>query len=292
LAGGFKGRLLWRFSVGMATIQAQEAPVHSTGEKPLRVILRLRVPFVRPGLVVKGKLSVHVVGEGQCQPVANYKQVLWIFSPEPFAQRATWLKELKITLFDPKETTGAVLKKNEVPFEMAETSAMLSDLKEGLILVGEGVSFEEDDALAAILVKTAARGLPVLCLAPARGTFPLPGADNPGLPVPEGMSLLRREIITRLDARLDARVWSPAGKNVVGALSLKAVEGSIKAEITAGSEGWPWLEMHYANRGKLVICGFGIIRDWETEPAPRYFFARVLEKLAFPRRQGKMRTGA
>src|SRR5262249_19204365 len=129
-------------------------------------------------------------------------------------------------------------------------------------------------------IKAAARGRPVLCLAPARGTLPLPGADNPGLPVPERMSLHRAEIITRLDQRLDARTWSPASKNVVSALALKALEGTVKAEVTDGSEGWPWLEMRYAKRGGLVICGLGIMRDWDAGPTPRYFFARVLERLA------------
>jgi hypothetical protein len=237
---------------------------------------------------VKGKLAVHVIGEGQRQAAADYEQTLWIFSPQPFADRAAWLKGLKITLFDPRETTAAVLRRNAIPFETAETSAALGDLKAGLILVGEGVSFEEEDALAAILVKAASWGLPVLCLAPARGTFPLPGADNPGLPTPQGMSLCRADLITRLDERLDAQAWSPASKNVISALSLKAMEGSVKAEVTDGSQGWPWLELRYANRGRLVICGFGIIRDWDAGPAPRYFFARVLEKLAaVPSPEGK-----
>lgn len=287
LGGGFKGRLGWRFSVGLATIQAQETPLEPAGQKLRRVTLPLRVPYVRPGLVVKGKLAVHVVGEGQRQAAADYEQSVWIFSPQPFADRAEWLKTLKITLFDPGDTTGTVLRKNAIPFETAETSALLADVKEGLILVGEGVSLDEDDALPAILVKAAARGLPVLCLAPARGTFPLPGADNAGLPAPEGMSLCRPDIITRLDERLDARAWSPTGKNVVSGLSLKAVEGSVKAEVTGGSQGWPWLEMRYANRGKLVICGFGIMRDWDAGAAPRYFFARVLEKLAAAPSPGK-----
>ena len=134
--------------------------------------------------MVQGRITAALVADGQDRSTARYEQPLWFFPAHPFAQRAEWLKDLKITLFDPAVTTAPVLKAMEIPFEETRNVAALEELKEGLLLVGEGVSFEDERALPEMLFKAAARGLPVLCLAPAKGTLPLPGADNRALPAP------------------------------------------------------------------------------------------------------------
>jgi hypothetical protein len=153
-------------------------------------------------------------------------------------------------------------------------------VKEGFILVGEGVSFKDDAGLGETLVRAAARGLPVLCLAPKEGSFPLPGAEGAGLPVPVGMELRREEVITRVDKRLDAKAWPPSGSVVASGLTLKAEEGKVVAEAAAGGAGWPWLEVEYADRGRLAVCGFAVVQRWDATPTPRYFFAGVLKRLA------------
>jgi hypothetical protein len=146
--------------------------------------------------------------------------------------------------------------------------------------VGEGVSFEEEKDLPDTLIRAAARGRPVLCLAPAKGVLPLPGADGTAAPLPQALCLHRTEIIAQLDRHLDLSGWPPDGKVVASAFALKAVEGSVLAEVTDGSSGWPWLEATHANKGRLLLCGFGLTTHWDAGPAPRYLFARLLERLA------------
>ena len=47
-----------------------------------------------------------------------------------------------------------------------------------------------------------------------------------------------------------------------------------------GGEGWPWLELRYpAKKGRLLVCGFGIIRQWEATPAPRYLISELFLRL-------------
>jgi hypothetical protein len=275
----FKGHVSWTFAIGNAPIQSAEVPLANAPGKPTRIILPLRVPFVREGLVVKGKLVVDLLSQDQRTPVAHYEQPLWIFHPQPFAQRQAWLKDLKIILYDPRETTAPVLKKMDIPFEEAPNLSSLSEIKSGLILVGEGVSFEDERELPELLVKAAARGVPVLCLAPAKGMLPLPGMEDNALPSAQSVALHRGDIIAQLDKRLDIRGWPPDGRAIASALAVKAVEGNVVAEVTDGTSGWPWLEIAYAREGRLVVCGFGLMSHWEAGPAPRYFFARLLERL-------------
>jgi hypothetical protein len=276
----FKGRLAWSFAVGQATIQRQEMALPEPTKGPAKVKIGLRVPFVREGVVAQAKLAVALIRDGQNAPAATYEKRLWIYPYEPFFDRASWLKSLKITLYDPKETTAALLKKMGVPFEEVRSAAALADLKDGLVLVGEGMSFDDERALPEILIKLAAAGLPVLCLAPAQGTLPLPGADNT-LPAPSAFAFRGAEVITRVDKRLDAHGW--AGKVNARVLAIKTADGSVVAEIMEGrgsdGRGWPWLEMRYPGRGRLVLCGFGIMSHWEAGPTSRFLFARTLEFL-------------
>jgi hypothetical protein len=276
--GPFKGRLAWSLLIGNATVQAGEASVTTEAGRRTRVKLPLRIPFIREGLVVEGKLTAVLVGDREKKPAARFERPLWIASRQPFVQRTQWLKGLKIALFDPRETTAPVLKKMAIPFTEVRDVAALGELKEGLILVGEGISFEEERALPETLIRAAARGLPVLWLAPAQGVLPLPGADDPTLPAPASVSFRRQDIITQLDKRLDAHGW-PGAKVTAAALALKAVDGRVAAEATDGASGWPWVEIGYPNQGRLLVCGFGLIRHWEAGPTPRFLFAHVLEHL-------------
>src|SRR5205814_1197539 len=119
-----------------------------------------------------------------------------------FANRREWLKGLKIALFDPEKTTAEPLQKLAVPFQEINNTAALAEIKEGLLLVGAGVSFKDFPDLAETLTKAAAAGLPVLCLAPAGGILPIPGTSPKG-PRPRAVSWRRGDQITTLDNRLD-----------------------------------------------------------------------------------------
>jgi hypothetical protein len=238
----------------------------------------LQVPYVRDGLVAAGKLTAALIRADGAVPTATYEKKLWIYPRRPFYRHQKWLEDLHIIVYDPKDTTAALLKKLDVPFEEIRNLSLLAEINQGLVVVGEGVSFDEERGLGGDLIKAAARGVRVLCLAPADGTLPLPERD--GTRGPAQLLFHDASAITRLDKKLDARAWQGAPQIVVTAVAPKAADGAVVAEVKAGSAGWPWLELRYANQGRLIVVGFGMMKHWDAGPSPRFLFARILEDLA------------
>lgn len=269
----FKGRIAWNFrdAGSNALLGANEI------EAAADVKISLKTPALNPGVVRQARLTVTILAGDK--PAATYEKIVWIFAADPFADRAKWLATLKITLFetDAKGPTAEALKKLKVPFEESRNVAALDDLKDGVLLVGEGVSLKEEAGLAEAMVRAASRGVPVLCLAPRDGALPLPGADN-DLPAPGSLTLARAGIIAKLDKRLDAAAWAPDNQVVIRSLAIKSEEGKTIGDIQDGAKGWPWLQIDYpGTQGRLVLCGFPIIGRMDAGPTPRYLLARLFE---------------
>ena len=283
---GVTGRKAFRGLAGSAltvdgcTIARHEEPIAVEPDKEGRITVRFDIPPVKEGVVVQALLSVSLYVQNAGKPEASLRKTLWVFPRTPFADRAEWLKQLKIHLFDPAGKTREILEKAGVPFAEAGNAASLAELREGMVIIGEGTSFEDHRGLPEIMVRAAAKGVPVLCLAPSEGRLVLPGTEEAELPKPTALALRGNDVITELDKRLDALAWPPDGKVATRTMTVKADRGRVVAEMAEGGAAWPWVEARFAERrGRLIVCGFGIIRAWEAGPSPRFLFARLLERL-------------
>jgi len=274
---GTRGRLLWRLAVNRRTVRRGEKAVAPTPAAPARAALRLEIPEVREGVSIQAVLTASFAPEGSSEAIASIERPLWIFSPDPFAHRKQWLEGLKISLFDPENTTGAIMKEAGIPFRpVANADAMAG--AGGVVVVGEGVSFREYRGLPAALLRAAAAGAAVVCLAPAGGEFGFPGhGEADSGQAPDAMAFRRQGIIRELDKRLDATAWPPDGAIVRSSMKLVGQRGPVVGEIVKGDEGWPWVRLDYRDAGTLMIAGFPIMAKWHDGPSPRYLFARLLE---------------
>lgn len=280
-AAPLEGRLGWSLSVNQRTVEHGEQPFEAAAGQATEVAVALKLPTVKAGVILKSQLSVAVYVPGAQQPAATHSKPLWIFPRDPFADRQQWLKGLRITLFDPQRTTDDVLRQAGVPFQLLSNPAALDAVTEGLLLIGEGTAWRDHRALGESMMKAAARGVPVLCLAPGEGAIVLPGSEGAEQPSPVSLTLRREDIITELDQRLDAVAWPPQGQMAASRLAIKAGREQVLLEVTEDAHGWPWLEVSYpAAKGRLVVCGLAIIRPWESGPAPRYLLAELLTRLS------------
>jgi hypothetical protein len=276
---GALARVTWVFSAKNRTIARGE---QSWDQNAGRVPVRLAVPPVRDGVIFPAELKLEVFGPGN-DPVARYVKPLWIFPNDPFAGRTAWLAEQRIALFDPVGHTREVLVEAGVPLRESHRLAVLDEVREGLLLVGEGVSFREHRGLAESLLRRAAAGVAVLCLAPADGQWPVPGMEDAPDPAARPVSLIwkRAGTIRDLDKRIDADGWPPDGDFVVSGVRLVGIRGQVAADVHGDGDVWPWYEIRYpGRRAACVVCGFGIVAHWDAGPAPRFLLARIMEYLA------------
>jgi hypothetical protein len=273
-----KGRVTWRLAEGTATIKTGEVDLNTNANAPADVSFKIAVPPVKDGVVLPTQLTLNVIEDNQTKPLASFAQDVWVFPKNAFADRSEWLKKLKITLYDPKGDTAKVLTAAMVPFEEARDVDAVAVVKEGVVIVGEGTSFKDERGLAGALLKLPIAGVVVLVLAPSSGEVLIPGVGGPAGGI-EDMSF-RREIVRKLDKRLDPNGWLPDGKVVASSVTVKMGEEAVGGEVAAGAGGWPWVEVRSdSGKGRWAFCGLGVIAKWDAGPTPRFLFVRMLEYL-------------
>lgn len=264
----------WTLSVkervlARGTIQAQVRP-----DSPAQVEIRLKLPEARPDLTVPLSLDIAIDDAGAS---AKLTKSLWLFPEDPFVDRQQWLKGLKLVLFDPAKTTADLFRKAKIPFEETRDPG---GVREGVLVVGEGTSFREFRQLSRQLIDAAGRGVSVLCLAPESGAAPLPLARGGDGPQPTRLVFGGTEMISQFDKRLDAVSWPPDGSIVASSVVVSGQRTGIEAPVERSTKGWPWIEADFDNNGgKFVICGFAIVKKWDSGPTPRFLFERILHHL-------------
>jgi len=279
-AQALEGRLNWSLSVNRRTVEHGQLPLTLAVGRAAEATVAFTVPEVKEGVILESQLSVAAYSGGDREPVATHARKLCIFPHDPFLDRRVWLQGLKITLFDPEGKTADVFEKARIPFKFTKNTAALDDLKEGMLVIGEGTAWRDYRALGETAVKAAAQGVPVLCLAPRDGSLILPGTAGTELPLPLSLTLRREDVMRELDPRLDAVAWPPEGKIAVSRLTIKGDRDQVVAETSLEPGAWPWLEVRYPTaKGRLLVCGFGIVRHWEATPAPRYLLSELFMRL-------------
>ncbi len=277
----FKGRLAWHYAAGGRTLARQERAIEVAPERLETMPLRLPVPDVKQGLILDTAITVSLLEPGAALPAAALDKTLRVFSPNPFADVQQWLKSLNIQVFDPDHRTAATFEAARIPFRSVPRADALDTVRTGLLVVGEGISFESHRGVWNQLMNRIMDGVSVLCLAPSARTLPLLSPDEPVPGVLAGLRLERLPYSRALDKRLDAESWPPDGRVCTRAIAVRGDRGRVVGESRpAEAGGWPWMELAGQGGGRLILCCPAIIEKWETGPAPRYLLKRILEYLA------------
>jgi len=285
---GIKGRLIWRLAAGTATIKAGEAAIEAGPNAPGEITIKIAIPPIKDGAVLAAKLTISVFEAGKAKPTATHEREVWIFPQSTFADRTEWLKKLKIALYDPKGPTAKLFAAEKIPFEEIRDADAVEALKDGVLIVGEGLALDDEKGLVAAIKKAAASGTTVLCLAPISGELAIPGIGSA-----DGLEELtfRKGIVRKLDKRLDPDGWLPDGKAIASTLSLRKGDDSAVGEIKLGPGGWPWAEAQSASgKGRWAFCGLAIVAKWEAGPTPRFLFVKMLEYLTETKIQPQKET--
>jgi hypothetical protein len=280
LKGRFNGALTWLHSAGQRTIARGEIPVADARE----VSVRLKIPPVREAVALETTLTASLQQREGGAAVASHSRRIWIFPRDPFGGRRRWLEALEIRLFDPQGETREAFHSMSIPMQEVRNPAALAHVERGVLIIGEGVSWRDHRALGEMLPAVAAKGVSVLCLAPADGAFILPGTREAERPAPRSISLRREELIRKYHKRLDTAAWTSRGELIASRMGVTGDRRQVTVEVAANEAGWPWLELDYSGQGKWIVCGFGVIEHWEASPNARFFLAALLDE--FSQRRG------
>ncbi len=266
----------WSLVAGNRTLTRGSGKALVPGDSDIpQYVVEIPTPPLRTSVVLPAEMRVTWIADGRKY---QHNRPLYMFSRDPFAaQQALW-EYVHIKLFDADGKTAILLDENEIPHSRLLNLSAIDLVTEGIVLVGEGVSFRKQRKLPESLLRAAQRGVPVLCLAPSEGDFPLAIRRN-GQPVrPSRLELERGDIVRRYDKRFDEI-------RTVCHLSLESRRNEVVISAANGKDDWSWLNMEFPAEapgmpsGRLIICGLGIVSLWDTSPVPRYLFVHLLEEL-------------
>jgi hypothetical protein len=189
---------------------------------------------------------------------------------------------LKLHVYDPEGATVAVFEKAAIPFRRITNPAAFETAAGGILIIGEGLSLRVSRGLMDAVLQVVQAGVSIVVLAPVEGEFQLPGMgqDSDGAtPNPMQLSFHGKGVITKLDKRLDTGNWAEDRDS--GFRYFRIGAHRDRPEIVMDErQGWPWIALDWAGGRRARFCGFGIVRDWEASPVPRYLLAAMLEEVA------------
>jgi hypothetical protein len=275
------GRLGHSLLVNDRSIEVRERELSLKPGEPQVLSLPVTFPEVKPGAIYPAELSISFIATGANQVSTNIRTRIWLFPADAFSDQSRLIKKLDLGLFDPAEKTTQRFKDAGILFEIIPRTEALRNTSHQTIVIGEGLNLKEYRGFDHLLLELAEQGKTVILFAPVGGEIGLSSVPpNEGVPLPQSMIFKRLDIIREVDKRLDAGEWSPNREILASTLVLQGNHADVEGRIEAGKDpaGWPWVDLHWKNGGRLLICGFAIVSQWETNPTPRYLLLRMLEK--------------
>ena len=274
------GELNWSLHAAGRTLISRTSEIEVAAGGKAEVEVRYTLPAVKDAVIYPIELRAWAGMMGK-EPAAKLRVKFNLYGANPFAERQEWLKSLKCQLFDPENKTAEAFEKLGIPFERITNLSTIEDLRDGVLIIGEDVAWEDYGKLGPTLLGAAARGVNVLCLPGAKAEFPLPTAKRREPTTAQQLSFRQTDVLRDLDKRLSMH-WTGEHAVVSQSLELVAENDQVLARAVAPEFGWPWMEVRFPQRaGKpsaLVWCGLGLIRSWEESPTPRYVLLNWLEK--------------
>lgn len=259
------------FRVAKAGRTLASGSVAAFAGEPLRIPVAL--PDLKPGVAMPLELTLRRGGDAG---ESLFEGRLWAFSRQPVGPGHDPVAPRTLHLYDPEGRTDAALREVGLPFERVARLEALGALRDAVIVVGEGLSLDEERGLTDALAEAVGRGNDALLLAPREGTLALPsawtrlvaGTIRDVFPAPkqgaggqgaDSAAFVRPDPAERTGFRLsglrDEAVFGVADRAGVEAVGWE----------TVGSEG------------RFRACGARLVARWETSPAARWLLVELLE---------------
>lgn len=271
-------QLSWSLYVAGVSVARRELALDIDADGRARHAINLELPNTSRGVPIEALLRLSLI-DSRGNIVTEIESPIYVLDPDPFQHRRQWLENLNIHLYDPDGATIAVFEKNGIPFEQIVNPAAFHSAQGGMLIIGEGLSLRESRGLMDAVFKAVRSGIPAIVLSPTEGEMQLPGLGAGARhDQPPSMSLEGRDVIRRLDKRLDSASWGAGRDCVLRYFQLAAYRNSPEV-VLAADPGWAWIALDWQDGTRARLCGFAIMRDWDMSPTPRYLFLSILEEI-------------
>jgi hypothetical protein len=272
--------LAWEVAVGGAVVARGECRMERRDHDRRAARVTFGVPSLRPDVVMEGVFRVWRIHPDRSLAGRPAERRFPLLGENPFLGREAWLRQLRIVVFDPEGMTSEALKSLGVPHERTTNPDALQALHPGFLLIAEGLSFRDYRALPGLLLQAATSGIPTLCLAPIGGEMELP------ILRPDPTRRIRvefgdRSVADVLDKHSGTNAWGELGVPFSSSFHLVGTASALVAEVRKDSEGWAWIAIRgEPPQASMVVCGFGLVENWERTPAARRLLLVVMEHTA------------
>ena len=267
------GSVQWTLYVGNRAINKGEKSLTLDSDNNNEFDILIAVPPVKDNLVLKAVLKIKLVNQNASDSIA-FSNPLLIFGPDPFRHQQDWIRQANIQLYDPSGNTAEILTGSKVPFNRIRSLDIDRLDRNGFVMIGSSTSLSKRQGES--LLRLVESGITVVCLAPAKGSFPL-SFHHESRNRPVLMRFNDESIIKELNPALDSAGWGREQNVVSSSLHLSGNKLGSVANIQTDNHGWPWLEIEFStSRAKLIFAGFSIVPNWNTSPTPRYLLESIL----------------
>ena len=147
-AGQVNWLVRWSLASGSRTVSRGSARAMTTGADVPTYSVEVPVPPVSEGVVVTLTLKM-VWSDGDRQ--YRHSRPLHVFSRDPLAGQK-FLQEANISLFDPESKTSDLFERHGIPCRLLPNLASVDSVEGGVLVVGEGISFDSQRMLAESLL--------------------------------------------------------------------------------------------------------------------------------------------
>ena len=221
-------------------------------------------------------------GSGQGKFVCGEERDIEVW---PDTQTLTGKLERNILLFDPKNTSGDLLKKAGVAFTpVTELSLAEADAANSVVVIGEGTLDETTVSQTVKLEKFVSAGGRVLILAQSvtPGGLPVMTKIEPREWVAQSYVQMKTHPVLDGISDWDLHFWAPDRVVARGSYT-KPAGGAVVTLVNSGSDkGLEWVQMMECYRGKglYLLCQLPVVSKWNDEPMAREILDRMISYVA------------
>lgn len=267
--------LTWKLTLKGRTISKGQQDIRFQSRETVTTKLPLQVPPLKPGVKLEADLLVELAKGNHTGHKVQHVSKLMIYAPDVLLQYQAFYRKLNIQLFDPKGITANIFDSLKIPYTAISKTQLTGPGEKGLVIVGIGFAFKQQQSLLNVLSERAGEGQQILVLQPVSGVFPVSGFSTDTKEPPSIISFADNSIVPSFAKGLE---WVSGTSIKTPGLSLRTQRQVMVAKVVDSAQGgWDWVDINYKQSGgRFIVCMLPFDRLSYQGPVPQLILGNLL----------------